>query len=313
MPRNNFDPKALSEGWKKLNNISKVPLDKKISLSNKIITKSLKEYHNQVVYWSGGKDSTIVLELVRRKYPDIPVVFVDTGVLFPETLDFVDKISNDWRLNIKFIKTKEYDFWKIGEKYGWPIFGKNVASNVERSRRSGNRRKQLNKFENFLLDIQAKISTRCARHLLENPGLQYEKEHKVNLKFIGIRALESRARVRLWVDHGDLYPVKHYYGKNKPIYKSSPLSIWTDEDVDHYYINNKIPLCSLYTKGYRRNGCWTCAMAIKFGQLERLYQYNNRKYNKLVYKTPMGEEIRRIIRLINKNKENHLPKLSLPG
>ena len=312
MPRTNFDPKALSEGWKTLNNISKVPFSKKLLSSNRIIKKSLKEHNNSVVCWSGGKDSTVVLDLVRKKFPDVPVVFADTGVLFPETLDFVDKIANDWKLNLKVVKNKDVDFWNVGEKYGWPIFGKNVASNVERSLRSGNRRSQLNKLENFLLDVKAKISGKCAKYLLENPCMKFEKESESNLKFIGIRALESRARVRLWVDHGDLYPVKHYYGKNKPIYKSIPLSIWTDEDVDNYHIKNKIPICSLYKKGYNRNGCWTCAMAIKFGQLDRLYQYNKRKYNKLVYKTPMGDEIRRIIDLTIKNKGNHLPKLSLP-
>mgnify|MGYP000264252689 CR=1 FL=1 len=47
-------------------------------------------YDGQVfISFSGGKDSTVLLDLARRVYPDIPAVYVDTGLEYPELRDFV--------------------------------------------------------------------------------------------------------------------------------------------------------------------------------------------------------------------------------
>ena len=46
------------------------------------------------VSFSGGKDSTVLLDLVRRAFPDIPAVFVDTGLEYPEIREFVRTIPN---------------------------------------------------------------------------------------------------------------------------------------------------------------------------------------------------------------------------
>lgn len=42
----------------------------------------------------------MLLDLVRRRVPDIPVVFVDTGYHFPKTLGFLERISADWDLDL---------------------------------------------------------------------------------------------------------------------------------------------------------------------------------------------------------------------
>ena len=42
-----------------------------------------------VIGYSGGKDSTVLLHLVRSIYPDVPAVFVDTGLEYPEIREFV--------------------------------------------------------------------------------------------------------------------------------------------------------------------------------------------------------------------------------
>ena len=62
-----------------------LPLEAKIIASKQRI-KEWYEYWNGDVYvsFSGGKDSTVLLDLVRRVYPDVPAVFSDTGLEFPE-------------------------------------------------------------------------------------------------------------------------------------------------------------------------------------------------------------------------------------
>ena len=44
--------------------------------------------------FSGGKDSTVLLDLARQVCPDIPAVYVDTGLEYPELRDFVKTKDN---------------------------------------------------------------------------------------------------------------------------------------------------------------------------------------------------------------------------
>ncbi|OHU46131.1 phosphoadenosine phosphosulfate reductase [Mycobacteroides chelonae] len=55
------------------------------------------------VSWSGGKDSTVVVDLARQVDPNVPVVFFDSGLLFPETVQYVERLVDQWRLNFEVI------------------------------------------------------------------------------------------------------------------------------------------------------------------------------------------------------------------
>ena len=179
------------------------------------------------------------------------------------------------------------------EKYGWPIFSKNIASNVGRARRTGNIRPQLSQMEKILVENNVRISARCCDFVHEKPTKRAEYEYKADLKIIGIRALESRTRTRIWVDYGDYYYVKRYYGRNKGIWKLNPIAIWTEKDIWDYHKEQSIPHCKLYDMGYSRNGCWTCAMGIRHGQLERLKQGHPMLYKYLLEKTNMSLELKK--------------------
>jgi len=50
---------------------------------------------------SFGVQSAVMLHLVTQKAPDIPVVFIDTGYLFPETYRFADQLTERLNLNLK--------------------------------------------------------------------------------------------------------------------------------------------------------------------------------------------------------------------
>ena len=55
------------------------------------------------VSWSGGKDSTVVVDLARQVDPNVPVVFFDSGLQFPETLEYLEHWAQQWRLNFTVI------------------------------------------------------------------------------------------------------------------------------------------------------------------------------------------------------------------
>jgi 3'-phosphoadenosine 5'-phosphosulfate sulfotransferase (PAPS reductase)/FAD synthetase len=61
------------------------------------------EHHDGYVAWSGGKDSTTVVDLARKVDPHIPVVFYDTGLQFPETLTYLSEVAGAWNLNFHVI------------------------------------------------------------------------------------------------------------------------------------------------------------------------------------------------------------------
>ncbi|ORX19448.1 phosphoadenosine phosphosulfate reductase family protein [Mycobacterium xenopi] len=59
--------------------------------------------HDGFVAWSGGKDSTVVVDLARQVDPHIPVVFFDSGLQFPETMRYLEELAEAWRLNYHVI------------------------------------------------------------------------------------------------------------------------------------------------------------------------------------------------------------------
>lgn len=61
--------------------------------------------HDGYVAFSGGKDSLVVLDLARRVDPDVPVVFFDSGLDYPETYDYLYELVDRWRLDLHRIPT----------------------------------------------------------------------------------------------------------------------------------------------------------------------------------------------------------------
>lgn len=59
--------------------------------------------HEGYVAFSGGKDSTVVLDLARQVDPEVPVVFFDSSLEFPETYEYVQQLAQEWCLNLRVI------------------------------------------------------------------------------------------------------------------------------------------------------------------------------------------------------------------
>ena len=91
-------------------------LQGKIFLSKERI-KEWYEHWDGMVYvsFSGGKDSTVLLHLVRSMYPEVPAVFCDTGLEYPEIRDFVKTFDN-----VTWLKPK-MTFRDVLKKYGYPV------------------------------------------------------------------------------------------------------------------------------------------------------------------------------------------------
>src|SRR5471032_3056562 len=64
-----------------------------------------------VLSTSFGAQSAVMLHLATQVAPGIPVVFVDTGYLFPETYRFADELTRSLRINLKVYRSAETPAW----------------------------------------------------------------------------------------------------------------------------------------------------------------------------------------------------------
>lgn len=114
-----------------LRQLQAMPLNIKIKLTQNRIREWIREYGEDGVYvaFSGGKDSTVLLDVVRTEYPKVRGVFVNTGLEYPETVNFVKSFEN-----IDIIRPK-MNFKQVISKYGYPVFSKEVADTLYYARK----------------------------------------------------------------------------------------------------------------------------------------------------------------------------------
>lgn len=78
----------------------------------------LDHFPGRVVLTSSfGAQSAVCLHMVTRQQPDIPVVLVDTGYLFPETYQFIDELSERLSLNLQIYRAELSAAWQEA-RYG---------------------------------------------------------------------------------------------------------------------------------------------------------------------------------------------------
>ena len=118
---------TISELWQK----QSLPLSIKILMTQRRIREWVTEFGEDGVYvsFSGGKDSTVLLHLVRQMYPNITAVFVDTGLEYPEIRDFVKTFDN-----VVWLKPKK-NFKQVITDYGYPFISKEVSDKVDGARK----------------------------------------------------------------------------------------------------------------------------------------------------------------------------------
>ena len=114
----------------RLAELQALPLNRKIQITQTRIIEWYQRYKGNVcISFSGGKDSTVLLHIARQIYPDIPAVFSNTGLEYPEIQRFVK--SKD---NIDIV-TPSIRFDEVISTYGYPLISKEVAEAIYYARR----------------------------------------------------------------------------------------------------------------------------------------------------------------------------------
>lgn len=230
-----------------LKSMQSEPLEWKIQTTIAKIMEYYNHFDGQVyVAFSGGKDSTVLLDIVRQVHPEVPAIFVDTGLEYPEVKEFVKSWDN------VEIRRPNKTFRQVIEEFGYPLVSKKIAGYVATAKRnpnsarakflSGEYDSKIFGFGNgkwwYLVDAPFKISDWCCDVMKKQPGHKYQRETKRH-PIIGTLAEESIMRRNEWLRSG----CNAFDGK-EPI--SKPLSFWTEQDILRYLKEYNVPYCPLY-------------------------------------------------------------------
>ena len=239
----------MPELWE-LRQLQSLPLAAKVSMTESRIREWVTEYGEDGVYvsFSGGKDSTVLLDIVRRMYSGIEAVFVNTGLEYPEIQQFVKTFDNVTILRPKM------RFDDVIKKYGYPVISKDVSNKIYYARKGvdwamryvdgtakmNNANKSRFCVEKYkpLLQTDFMCADACCAVMKKSPAKTFARE--TGKKPITAQmAAESIQRTTQWMLKG----CNAFEGKN-PI--SNPMSFWTEQDVLRYIKVNDLPIASVY-------------------------------------------------------------------
>lgn len=197
---------------------------KKIYNVYKRYQKKLDCFH---VAFSGGKDSIVLLELVKKALPrsSFMVVFGDTKMEFPDTYALIDKVEAQ-------CKKEGIAFYRASTSFepeeSWKLFG--PPSRVLR----------------WCCSVhKAAPQTLKIREVLG-------KSNFVGMDFVGVRAQESVARSK--------YDEENYGKKQKGQHSHNSILDWTSAEIWLYIFAHGLPINEAYKKGNSRVGCLFCPM-----------------------------------------------------
>lgn len=269
-----------------------LPLGAKVSMSQRRI-RDWYEYWDGMVYASvsGGIDSTVMFHLIHELYPDVPGIFVNTRMEFPEIVRFAQSLPNVRQILPTLTPARVF------AEYGYPVVSKDISRSVWYARRGSEwaiRRfngqlpdgqpskwyaRRHGKWKK-LLEADFRISDQCCHELKVRPMAAIEKERK---PFIGMLASESERRTNAYLRTGC-----NAYDNRKP--RSMPLGFWTAQDVLRYIRETGIPYAKeiygeivedrkghLMTTMEQRTGCYACPL----GQCRRRRQGTESRYERL--------------------------------
>ena len=270
-----------------------LPLEAKVVFTESRIRQWYEHWRGDVyLSFSGGKDSTVLLDIVKRMYPDVPAVFCDTGLEYPEVRELALRKAD-------VVLKPKLTFKQVIEKYGYPIPSKEQAQFIRELRTTKSeklRNLRLNgkgDGSNFghvskkwlpLVNAPFLVGEQCCNVMKKQPFKDYvQKTGRFGIN--AQMASESQLREKQYLRRGC-----NYFDSKDP--KSMPMAIWTEQDVLRYIVDNGIEYAScygeiaendkgeLYCTREDRTGCMFCMFGIQFDGTPNRFQRMERDYPK---------------------------------
>ena len=281
-----------------------LPLEAKIVMTKSKLREFYEHMHGDLyLSYSGGKDSTVLLDIVKDVYPDIPSVFCDTGLEYPEVRLLA-------RRKADLIIRPKMSFKEVIERYGYPFPSKEQASYIWEYRHSDSeglrnlrwngdpstRRYRISKRWRYLVYSDFEFSEKCCDVMKKHPFKAYEREHH-RKPVLGNMASESLLRQQEYLKNG----CNSFSAARE---KCTPLGFWTDQDVLRYLKETGIEYPSCYgeivedetglsTAGVDRTGCMFCMFGLQYddepNRFQRMQKDYPKQYDYCINKLKIGE------------------------
>lgn len=160
----------------------------------------------------------VILHMMKAIQPDVPILFLNTGFHFPETLEFRDRMCERWKLNLVELRGQHETRERQSQLYGDGLYRMNPDKCC--------RINKVEPLQRALEDYDGWIS--------------------------GVRRDQSPERAAARMVQTQLLP------SGRAVAKIHPLAHWTQRDVDAYLSEHEIPTHPLLEQGYTSIGCAPC-------------------------------------------------------
>ena len=259
------------------------------------------------VSFSGGKDSTVLLALIKLcediytiPKDGIPAVFINTGIEMGVTTDFVRWVKGNWYPNVQIIRPDKSFDWCL-KHYGKPIKSKlrsefldrwqkgkrteslymNFINGVSKAGKHAGRTRLADKDMHLLSDeFPLHASAKCCDILKKRPFKKYEKANGIKGYAYGVRTAEGGARTLNAAALAEKKGNRICTAISGGIIKKAVIIDWPDEALEEFIQKYNVPLSDAYTKyGFHRTGCMACPFAQDVdNDLHYLHDYEPNRY-----------------------------------
>lgn len=191
------------------------------------ISHCLKVFGNKIALSTSlGIEDQVLTQMLIAINKEAEIFTLDTGRLFPETYDLIERTCSKYGINIKIFFPNHADVEEMVNKKGINLFYHSVANRKE------------------CCDIR--------------------KIRPLKRAFAGLDAWICGLRRDQSVTRSDMQLVE--WDEANGLIKINPLIDWSEEDVWKYARENNVPYNILHDKGFPSIGCQPCTRAIEPGE-----------------------------------------------
>ncbi len=176
-----------------------------------------------------GKEDQLITHIIASGSHGISIAAINTGRLFPQTIDLLETTNNKYQIEISDYHPDESDVGKYADKFGLNGFYKRVEARHECCR---------------------------VRKLIPLDAILKNADGWIT----GLRREQSNNRAQVpFCEWSDKYQ----------LLKFNPLADLTTQSMDELIVKYDVPINPLHAKGFPSIGCEPCTRAIKPGEDER--------------------------------------------